>query len=275
MMAGAEHFFQGRDPLKCLVYTIFEQGSHAVQARLSPNRLRRLAVESHLTDGGVQTEQLENTQPAPVASVMTVIAATAAHEGSADETFRGKPGRLDFTGWRMVRLLAFGTDDSHEALSHDRNHTGSHEEGWNADIEQTCNSARRIVRMQRTKNQVYRQRRLNRDVSCLIISDFTHENNVGRWPQHGPNDAREIQSDLMFHFHLIHAGQIVFDGLPRRYDLSIRPVRRVQCRIKGRCLARAGRAGNEHDAVRTFDDALEALVIVLCEAEVSNVHLNT
>src|SRR5205823_6304133 len=111
-------------------------------------------------------------------------------------------------------------------------------------------------RVQRTEDQVSRQRRLDGELRRLVIEDLADEDDVGRLPQHGPDDAGEIQTDLVLHFHLVDARQVVLDGVFRRDDLPIRTVQFVQGAVQGRRLAGAGRAGDQEDAVGPLDDLL-------------------
>src|SRR5437660_12600527 len=107
----------------------------------------------------------------------------------------------------MVRFLALWANHADQALCHNGDYAGCNQEGLNADIDQTCNSARRIVRVEGTKNQVSSERSLDSDLRRFNVANFTHQNDVRRLPQHGPNDAREVQTDLVLYLYLIHAGQ--------------------------------------------------------------------
>ena len=172
VMADAEHFFQRGYSLKCFVDTIFQQSPHAEQAGLAADGLGRLAVEGHLADGGSHPHHFEDALAAAIAGVVAVIAAPAAHESGRWQPFRGDAGRLDFGGGRLVRLLAFGADHAHQTLGHDGDHGGGDQERLHANIDQTCNSARRIVRVQRTENQVSSQRSLDCDLGRLLDRGF-------------------------------------------------------------------------------------------------------
>ena len=82
---------------------------------------------------------------------------------------------------------------------------GGDQERLDADIDQTCNSAGRIVRVQRTENQVSSQRGLDGDLGRLLVADFADQDDVGGLPQHGPDDAGEVEADLVLHLDLVDA----------------------------------------------------------------------
>src|SRR5262249_53158828 len=184
-------------------------------------------------------------------------------------------GSLDFGVRGLVRCLALGAYNSHQTLGHDGDNRGGNQERLDTNIDQARNSARRIVRMQCTEYQVSRQRCLHSDLSSLTVTNSPHQDDIGGLTQHGTNDTREVQADLMFHLDLINSRQVVFDGILRGDDLPIRPIQLVQGRVQGRRLSRAGRSGYQEDAVGPLDDVLEAPVIVFREAQILNAHLYT
>jgi hypothetical protein len=63
--------------------------------------------------------------------------------------------------------------------------------------------------------------------------------------------------------HLVDAGQNIFHRVFDGDDFAVGPVDEMQAGIKRRRLAGTGRAGDEQDAVRQRDDALERLLVVL------------
>ena len=129
------------------------------------------------------------------------------------------------------------------------------EERLHADVDQTCDSAGRIVRVQCAENQVSRQRRLDGDLGRLLVADFADEDDVRGLPQHGADDAGEVQADLVLHLDLVDAGQVVLDRILGRDDLPVRPVQLVQGGVERGRLAGAGRPGDQEDAVGPLDDA--------------------
>ena len=147
VVANTQHFFQGRDTRNCFCHTIFQQGPHAVEPRLTADRLSRFSIEGHLPDRAIHAKQLEDSLAPAVAGVIAIRAPTTSHETAAVGLLGGQARSADFMARRLVALLAFGADKTYQALSHDGNNAGSDEEWRHADILQSCDSARRIVRM--------------------------------------------------------------------------------------------------------------------------------
>ena len=112
--------------------------------------------------------------------------------------------------------------------------------------------------MQCTENKVSSQRSLDGDLGRFVVADFADEDDVGGLPQHGPDDAREVEADVVLDLHLVDAGQVVLDRVLGGDDLPVRPVQLVQGGVQRGRLAGAGRTGDEEDAVGPLDDLLEA-----------------
>ena len=75
-----------------------------------------------------------------------------------------------------------------------------------------------------------------------MVADFADEDDVRGLPQHGPDDAGEVEADVVLHLDLVDAGQVVLDRVLGRDDLPIRPVQLVQGGVQRGGLAGAGRA---------------------------------
>src|SRR5262245_28422851 len=120
---------------------------HSQKPRLTADALRRLAFERHLPHRTVHFQHFEDAQPAPVALVMAMRTTASAGEVGLAELIGRQSSRLDLSvGW-TVRLLAFWTNLAHQTLRHDGNYAGCHQERLDPDINQACNSTRRIVRV--------------------------------------------------------------------------------------------------------------------------------
>src|SRR5262249_53556366 len=99
------------------------------------------------TDSGIELHHFEDALASAIAGVMAIIAAAAAHESRAGGAFGTDAGSPKFLLGRLVRLLAFWADKTHQPLRHDGDDAGSNQEGLNPDIDQSCNSTGRIVRV--------------------------------------------------------------------------------------------------------------------------------
>ena len=126
--------------------------------------------------------------------------------------------------------------------------------------------------MERAEHQVPRQRRLNGDVGGFAVADLAHEDDVGRLPQHGADDAGEIEADLVLHLHLIDAGKVVLDRIFGGDDFLVGPVHLVHGGIQGGGFAGTRGAGHQENAVGPLDDAGETGVVGLAETEVLDAH---
>ena len=80
---------------------------------------------------------------------------------------------------RLGWLAACVAKPAHEALRDDCFDCGCNQEWLNAHVQQTRHGPGRIVGVQRAKHKVTGKRRLDRDLGCLKVSDFTNHNDVG------------------------------------------------------------------------------------------------
>ncbi len=224
MMANAENFLQGSQPRAGLGHSIFKQSFHAIEPRLSSDRLYRFAVKSHFPNEVGHAQQLKNAFSTSVASLMAIRTTTSSGKSCLGSLFRRQPCRFYFCFRWLVRFLAFGTNNSHQALSHNGNNRRCYQERLDPDILQTCNSARRIVRMKCAENQVSCQRSLHRGLCCLMIAYFSNQNYVGSLAKHGPDDPSKIQANIGPYFGLVDSRKIILNRIFSRNDLSIRSV---------------------------------------------------
>ena len=131
----------------------------------------------------------------------------------------------------------------------------------------------RVVGVQRREHEVARQRRLDRDLGRLEVADLADEDDVGVLPQEGAQRRREGQADLLLHLDLVDAGEVELDRVLGRHDVDGRVVQGGDRGVERVRLARAGRPGDEHDAVGPVDRVLEAAQRLLVEAELRHVEL--
>src|SRR4051812_13166492 len=113
-MARRQDFIQSGQAPKCFLDTIFQKSSHAMQACLAANGLRRFAFESHLADGTAHLHHLEDALAATEAGMVAVGAPATTHERRAGETVWSDACRLDLVSRRLIRLLAFWTGNPHQ-----------------------------------------------------------------------------------------------------------------------------------------------------------------
>ena len=105
----------------------------------------------------------------------------------------------------------------------------------------------------------------------LQVADFADQDHVRVVPQDRPQGGGERQADLGVRLNLADAVLLVLDRVLDRDDLGRLVLDLVEGRVERRRLAGAGRAGDEHDAVRPVDHLLERAVDVRQHAEVLQV----
>ncbi len=128
--------------------------------------------------------------------------------------------------------------------------------------------------MQSAEDQVAGQRGLDAHFGRLRVAHFAHQNDIGRLPQHGPNDASEVQPNGVLDFHLVDTRQIIFHRVLRRDDLAVWRVHFVQCRVERGGLAGTGRPGHQENPVGPFDQVVKRLEIGLRQPQLADADLD-
>ena len=104
-----------------------------------------------------------------------------------------------------------------------------------------------------------------------MVTDLAHHDDVRVLAEDGAQAPRESQVDAAVDLHLANAVQGVLDGILDRHDVALAVVQPGQGGIESGGLARAGRSGDQDDAVRAADHALEHLQVARRHAEVREV----
>ena len=123
---------------------------------------------------------------------------------------------------RPIALLALRTQHPHQTLGDDRDHRRGHKERLDPHVDQPSHRARRVIRVQRRKNQMSRQRRLDRDLRRLPVPDLTHQNHIRVLPDDRPQPLGEGQVDLRVHLDLTDPLDLVLDRVLDRDDVHLR-----------------------------------------------------
>ncbi len=227
----------------------------------------RRPVERQLADLGVHPHHLEDGLSAAEADVRR---SAPQPTGSVDAVPSPSSGEMSD---ELQQLADPGSDPSclhvlaehaDQPLGHDRLDRAGHEERLDAHVDQTGDRRRGVVGVQRREDQVAGQGGLDRDLGHLAVADLADEDDVRRLTQHRPEDRRERQADALAHLALVDAGEVVLDRVLGGDDLAVRPVEHVERRVERRRLARAGRPGDEEDAVRPADDPVERRRAMSC-----------
>ena len=111
--------------------------------------------------------------------------------------------------------------------------------------------------MQRGQYQVSGETRLHRDLRGFQIADFPDHDDVGILAQDGAQGAREVELDLRVDLRLPDAVERKLDGVLDGHHVERAAIQARHRRVERGRLARTGRAGNEHDAMRLADQAVD------------------
>ena len=109
-----------------------------------------------------------------------------------------------------------------QPLRQDADDARSDEERLDPHVDHARHRAGGVVGVDRRKHEVSRQRRVDRDVDGLLVSNFTDHDDVGILPQERSERAREREPDLRLHVDLVNALNLVLDGILRRQDVQVR-----------------------------------------------------
>ena len=122
--------------------------------------------------------------------------------------------------------------------------------------------------MQRRHHQVAREARLDRDLCRLQVANFPDHDDIGILSQNRPQAPGERHVRPFVDLRLPYSGQVVFDWILYRKDVHGPRAELGQRGVEGRCLAGAGRAGHEKDAVGPMDHFAQQFERVGAHAEV-------
>ncbi len=111
------------------------------------------------------------------------------------------------------------------------------------------------------------ERGLHRDVRGFVIADLTHEDDVGVLAQQGAQGGGERHADFFVRLRLSDAVEVVLDGVFDGRDVELLLVERAEGGVERRRFTRAGRTGDEDDAVGFVDLVLPDGEGVVVEAE--------
>ena len=108
-------------------------------------------------------------------------------------------------GRRLILLATFRADPADESLGEDALQRRGDQIRLDPHVLHPRDRAGGVIRVQRAENKVPRQRRVDRDVGGVLVSDLTDHNDVGVVPDDRAKTGREAQADLVVDVNLIHA----------------------------------------------------------------------
>src|SRR5512135_679149 len=176
-----------------------------------------------------------------------------------------------FAAVQLGLALALRAQGAQQALPHDAVHRGVQQVGRHAQLEQPRDRARRVVGVQRREHQVARQGRLHRHLGGLQVADLAHHDDVRVLAHERTQAFREAELDRRLHLHLVEQGLDHLDRILDGADVDVRRRELLEGRVQRSGLARAGRPGHQHDAVRPLCHLLPALVVLVSEAELAKI----
>src|SRR5215218_7171880 len=240
-----------------LLQPVLAQPHHALVDRRVGDRLRGLAGH------GERADRLRHPHHLVEADAALVTRSAAA--GAADRlvALEVQPdveavGAHDLGGERHA-LLALLAEQPREPLGDDAVDGRADEEGLDPHLDQAGDRARGVVRVERGEDEVAGERGLDRDLGGLAVADLADHDDVGVGAHHRAQAGREREAGLVVDLDLGEALELVLDRVLDGDDVLVDRVEHVERRIQRRRLARAGRAGDEHRAVRLAERLGEAL----------------
>ncbi len=168
-----------------------------------------------------------------------------------------------------MRTAAVRAQGPHQTLGQHTVERRGQQEGLYSHVAQTGNGTDGGIGVQGGEHQVAGETGLNGDLYRLQVADLPDHDHIRVLTQDRAEPAGKGHVDLGVDLRLADAVQIVFDGVLHREDVAAAVVEPHQRRVQGGGLARTGRAGDQHDAVGTIDDALHGLVVSVAHAQLT------
>src|SRR5260370_25700412 len=101
-----------------------------------------------------------------------------------------------------------------------------------------------------TQQQVTRLSCFEGDSGGFLISNFAYQNDVRVLPQNRAQTSGESDSCLRINLHLIHAFELIFDGIFDGDDVLGWRLQPVECCVESRALATASWPAHQNHALR-------------------------
>jgi hypothetical protein len=136
---------------------------------------------------------------------------------------------------RWIRRAA--AQPAHEALGEHPFHRGGDLVRRDPDVHEPRDRARRVVRVERRKDEVPRERCLDRDLRGLPIANLADEQNVGVLPHDRTERRCKGQPGLFVDLHLYDAVEPILDRVLDSDDVHAPLEQAAERRIEGRRLS--------------------------------------
>src|SRR6266568_7751013 len=232
----SQHFFNRCVACENATQAVLAQCDHSELDRFLLYGDGRRALVDQFTDRISNLQKLVNSFSSFVTGVVTSVAPFAVKELFLAEILPRDAELCQQGVVRPVRSAAVSTDAAQQPLPKDGLQSGRNKEWFRAHVDQTRDRARRIIGVERSKNQMARKRRLNCNLSRLQITRFSNHDAIRILPQEVAQNSSKGQADAFIHRHLHDSLKIVLNGLLSSDQLRINGVDLAQTGVKRRCL---------------------------------------
>src|ERR1051325_9458596 len=266
-LRDAQNFLDGRRSRLDLDPSVVAQGAHAVFDGFVRDGRGRGAVHHQRANRFADKQQFVNSQPALITERPAIFAPGPFVERGRVNFVLGKTDLAQVIALHCLRRFAGWTNGANKALRHDRLDGGGDEKWLDAHVDQTGECAWGVVRVQRRKNQVTRQRSANGNLRRFEVANFADHDDVRILAKNMAQAHRKRQSDITAHRNLIDAFELVLDRLFDRDNSFGDRIDRAQKRVERRGFTGAGRSRHEQNAVWLDDDLAERGLLLGIEPE--------
>src|SRR5438105_4813507 len=267
----SNHFFYGRNAFLDFNQSGAAQRDHSVFHGPALDVDGAAAGENHVAQLVVDGHDFDQSDAPFVAGVVALVAAAALQDLERTDLLFLVADVEQRLRLHFHFFFALRADTARQSLRSDELHGRGDEERLDAHVHETVDRRRRIVRVQSGEHEMSGQRRFDRDLRRLEVADLTDQNDVRVLPEERSQRGGEVQSDRLFHLHLIDAGQIEFDRIFGGHDVDFGRIHFRQRRVKRIRLAAACGPGHKNHSPRFEDRFLEFRQRLLLEAELGHV----
>src|SRR4030095_3515332 len=206
----SQHFFDGRVACEDAAQTVLAQRDHSKLDCLLFYCNSWRSLVDQFANRITNLQKLVNAFSSLVAGIIASVATFPVEEWLLANVAARDAELRQQRVIRPVRGAAMCTDATQQALTEHGFQRRRNKERLDAHIKQTRNGPGRIVRMQRRKNQMSRERCLDGNLCRLKIACFANHDAVWVLAQKVPQNACESQLDRFIYRHLHDPFQIVF-----------------------------------------------------------------
>ena len=203
------------------------------------------AIVDQPTNGFIHTNGFENTNSAPEAGIVALIAAA----GLVNDGTRGNPEQRCQRRSCGFRAPAFAAQTSHQALRDNSAQGRSQQEWLNLHVAHSCDCSDGIIGVNRRQHEVSCQRSLDRDLCSFAIANFADHHDIWILPQYRTQSGGKRKAHLCIDLRLTDPVHCIFYRVFDCKDVTAAIVEQSQTPIERRCLSTTRRAGDENNSI--------------------------